>query len=85
MKCVWCAETLAHGAASWQGDTGPRFSLFYKYNDRAATYGYPEERRPSDEAFAMVRGPLWVVVDASVANFSIHLANLEGGLWVADE
>ena len=62
-----CAETLAHGAASWQGDGGPRFSLFYKYNDRAATYGYPEERRPSDEAFAMVRehDRFGVVVDAS--------------------
>ena len=72
MRLCECAETLAHGAASWQGDAGPRFSLFYKYNDRAATYGYPEERRHSDEAFAMVweHDRLLVVVDASVSQTS---------------
>ena len=41
-------ETLAHGAASWQGDE-PRYGVFFKYNDRAATYGYRPYRLPSKE------------------------------------
>ena len=44
-------ETLAHGAASWQGDE-PRYGVFYKYNDRAATYGYRPYRLPSKETLA---------------------------------
>ena len=44
-------ETLAHGAASWQGDE-PRYGVFYKYNDRAATYGYRPYRLPTKETLA---------------------------------
>ena len=46
-------ETLAHGAASWQGAEA-RYGLFYKFNDRAATYHAQEPRRPSTEAFAQM-------------------------------
>jgi hypothetical protein len=46
-------ETLAHGAAIWQEEE-PRYSLFFKYNDRAAVYGYPEERRPIESTFALM-------------------------------
>jgi len=46
-------ETLAHGAASWQGDE-PRYGLFYKYNDRAAVYHDQNNRRPSRQAFDMM-------------------------------
>ena len=46
-------ETLAHGAASWQNDE-PCYGLFYKFNDRAATYHAQEPRRPSAAAFALM-------------------------------
>ncbi len=52
-SAVVFTECLAHGAASWQEEE-PRYSLFFKYNDRAATYGYPEERRPTDSTFALM-------------------------------
>ena len=44
-------ETLAHGANTWQAEE-PRYGLFYKYNDRAATYHYPNLRRPGVQVMA---------------------------------
>ena len=44
-------ETLAHGANTWQAEE-PRYGLFYKYNDRAATYHYQGGRLPSGEIMA---------------------------------
>lgn len=52
-SAVVFTECLAHGAASWRRDD-PRYSLFFKYNDRAATYGYPEERRPTESTLALM-------------------------------
>ena len=46
-------ETLAHGAASWQGDE-PRYGLFYKYNDRAAIFHDQNLRRPGKQAFDLM-------------------------------
>ena len=43
--------TLAHGANRWQADE-PRYGLFYKYNDRAATYHYQRDRIPGPETMA---------------------------------
>ena len=44
-------ETLAHGANRWQADE-PRYGLFYKYNDRAATYHWQRDRIPGPETMA---------------------------------
>ncbi len=46
-------ETLAHGANRWQADE-PRYGLFYKYNDRAASYHYQHSdgRIPGAETMA---------------------------------
>jgi hypothetical protein len=52
-SAVIFTETLAHGAASWQNEE-PRYGLFYKFNDRAASYSAQEQRRPSAETFAQM-------------------------------
>ena len=44
-------ETLAHGANRWTADE-PRYGLFYKYNDRAATYHWQRDRIPGAETMA---------------------------------
>ena len=44
-------ETLAHGANTWQAEE-PRYGLFYKYNDRAATYHHPDEHIPRAQVMA---------------------------------
>ena len=44
-------ETLAHGANRWQADE-PRYGLFYKYNDRAATYHWQHDRIPGPDTMA---------------------------------
>ena len=53
-SAVIFTEALSHGAAVWQRSDKPRYSLFYKYNDRATVNGYPEDRRPSERAFSMM-------------------------------
>ena len=55
-SAVIFTEALSHGAAVWQRSDAPRYSLFYKYNDRATVNGYPEDRRPSEQAFRMMTG-----------------------------
>ena len=52
-SAVIFTEALSHGAAVWQRSDSPRYSLFYKYDDRATANGY---LRPSEHAFGMMSG-----------------------------